>query len=192
MAHKYTDEQRVFIRQNIKGTYVADLTKQFNHKFGTDLSYGQVKAFVSNNKLTNGMDSRFKPGTVPPNKGKKGGCGGVETQFKKGQMPYNHAPVGTEVIRGDGYLWRKIKEPKTWKQVHRMIWEEAHGKIPQGHKLLFVDGDRMNITLDNLVLLTNAEALIMNKNSLIKIDPELTKVGVNIAKVIDKINKRKR
>jgi hypothetical protein len=39
--------------------------------------------------------------------------------------------------------------------LHRVVWEELHGPIPQGHKVCFRDGDFLNCAPDNLFLLTN-------------------------------------
>ena len=47
----------------------------------------------------------------------------------------------------------------------------------------------MNFDIDNLIAVSKAEMLILNNNNLRFEDKELTKVGVNIAKVIDKAKK---
>lgn len=61
-----------------------------------------------------------------------------------------------------------------------------------GHKVIFADRNKRNFDLDNLILVTDSEALIMNTNKLIYEDAELTKTGSLIAKVIDKTNKLKK
>ena len=43
-----------------------------------------------------------------------------------------------------------------------------------------------NFDIDNLILVSKAEMLILNKNKLIFEDKDFTKVGVNIAKLINK------
>lgn len=60
-----------------------------------------------------------------------------------------------------------------------------------GHKVIFADGNKRNFNINNLILVSNSEALIMNTNKLIYEDAELTKTGSLIAKVIDKTNKLK-
>ena len=60
-----------------------------------------------------------------------------------------------------------------------------------GHKVIFADGNKRNFNIDNLILVTNSEALIMNTNKLIYENAGLTKTGSLIAKVIDKTNKLK-
>lgn len=61
-----------------------------------------------------------------------------------------------------------------------------------GHKVIFADRNKRNFDLDNLILVTDSEALIMNTNKLIYEDAELTKTGTLVAKVIDKTNKLKK
>ena len=55
--------------------------------------------------------------------------------------------------------------------------------------LIFLDGNKQNIELSNLKLVSRAEDLIMNTNKLFTKDKELTNSGVLIAKVINKTNK---
>ena len=93
-----------------------------------------------------GTATRFKKGYVPANKGKHDPKYGYEpTQFKKGHRPKNAKPIGTESLRSDGYVWVKVSEPRTWREKHRIIWEEANGQIPKGHVVLFADGNRQKL-----------------------------------------------
>jgi hypothetical protein len=41
--------------------------------------------------------------------------------------------------------------------LHHLVWEEDNGPIPPGHKVCFRDGDRLNCSSNNLMLLTNDE-----------------------------------
>lgn len=59
-----------------------------------------------------------------------------------------------------------------------------------GHKVIFADQDKRNFDINNLILVTNSEALIMNKNKLIYENSQLTNTGSIIAKLIDKTNKK--
>ena len=139
----------------------------------------------------------FKKGNVPFNKGKKwadyvskkGQENSRKTTFKKGNIPHNHRPVGSERITKDGYTEIKIKEPNKWQLKNRYIYEKKYGKIPDGMNLIFLDGNKQNIELSNLKLVSRAEDLIMNTNKLFTKDKELTNSGVLIAKVINKTNK---
>lgn len=123
-----------------------------------------------------GRATQFQPGMTPWNKGQKGlpSTGRMkETQFRKGNKPHTWVPVGTEQVR-DGYLWRKVTDfggRHDWKQVHVMLWEEHNGPIQDGLILCFKDGNKRNIVMDNLELITRAER--MRRNTIHRYPPEL-------------------
>ena len=93
----------------------------------------------------------------------------------------------------DGIIY--VKTTEGWKRKHRLIYEECYGKIPKGHALIFLDGDKTNVTLENLKLVTKREQLYMNKNHMYSTNPEITEVNCTIAKLMCKkqelVNKRK-
>lgn len=121
-----------------------------------------------------GARSRFTPGHVPANKGLRrpgwspGRMG--ETQFKAGVLngvaAQRFKPIGsTRTI--DGYEYTKIAAvpgpwTRNWKHTHVLLWESAHGQLPTGHALVFRNGDRTDIRLDNLELITRAELMARN------------------------------
>ena len=115
--------------------------------------------------------------------------GANKTSFKKGTTPPQYRPVGSERINKEGYLEVKIADPNKWELKHRYIYKKYYGDIPKGHNVIFADTDKTNLNIDNLILVSKSEMLILNRNKLIYEDNELTKVGVNIAKVIDKVKK---
>lgn len=80
---------------------------------------------------------------------------GKESQgrpFKKGNRPWNTLPVGAERVSSAGFVQVKIAQPNRWMPKHLLIWEKAHGPLPSGHKIEFIDGDRQNVCLENLKL----------------------------------------
>lgn len=111
-----------------------------------------------------GAEFRFKKGQVPPNKGVKGISyeGSKPTQFKKGARPPNYRPVGTIRVV-DGYQEIKIAEGmRQWRQLHRVIWERLNGPIPKGYNLVFLDGNKENISIANLSLMSKADNMRRN------------------------------
>jgi hypothetical protein len=119
-----------------------------------------------------GAAFRFKPGHEPANKGlrRPGWSPGRmrETQFKRGTLNGFAAahvrPLGsTRLI--DGYVYRKVSDvpnvPHTvnWKPEHNLIWVIAHGPLPPGHVLKFKNGDRTDMRLDNLELISRRQLM---------------------------------
>lgn len=136
-----------------------------------------------------GSETRFKPGNVSNTNTAPMIEAGVATRFKKGQQPYNHVPVGTELVKHDGYLWVKVAEPNKWRQKHLLMWEEMTGAPPgPGMKVCFRDGNRKNVTPENLECITQTE--LTARNSIHRYPPELKEVIRLAAKVRRKINER--
>ena len=188
--HKWTDEEKEYLALIVKGSTYKEITKKMNDKFEYNFSEEQVKGMMYRNKLTTGTGGYFKKGSTPWNKGLKGYMGSNKTSFKKGTIPPNQVPIGTESITKGGYIKVKVGEPNKWKLKQRYIYEQRYGEIPNNYNIIFADGNKMNFDIDNLIAVSKSEMLILNNNNLRFEDKELTKVGVNIAKVIDKAKKR--
>lgn len=197
--HKFSEEQIQFIREIAPGKYTTEITEMFNKQFNLELKVSQIESCKRNHNIKSGIDSRFKKGNIPVNKGKKGSMSPEQykkcqaTMFKKGNIPANRRPIGSERLDKNGYILIKIQDghkTKNWTRKHRYLYEQAYGNVPKGYKVIFADGNNRNFDLENLILVSDAEELIMNRNKLFKKDTELTKAGVVVAKLLDKVNKR--
>ena len=128
-----------------------------------------------------GISFRFKKGHAPFNKGRKGWQAGgrsAETRFQKGHRPQTWAPIGTEVVDPDGYRKRKVRDDaplgfsrRNWKFLHVLLWEEAYGPVPRGYAVIFINGTRADVRLDNLALVSRAE--LMRLNTIHNLPPDL-------------------
>lgn len=188
--HKWTDEEKEYLASIVKGSTYKEITEKMNDKFEYNFSIEQTIGAMTRYKLTTGTGGYFKKGSTPWNKGLKGYMGANKTSFKKGTIPPNQVPIGTESITKGGYIKVKVGEPNKWKLKQRYVYEQYYGEIPKDCSVIFADRNIQNFDINNLVLVSKAEMLILNNNKLIFEDKELTKVGVNIAKVIDKTKKR--
>lgn len=197
MAHKYTQEEIQFLKEYAWGHSWKEITEEFNRRFNANCSVKAISGQLKRRGFKTGRTGRFESGLVSYNKGKKMSYEQYEkakpTMFKEGNVPHNTLPIGTEKMLADGYIWVKVdnvpraKKQVNWKQKHRMIWEEAHGPIPKGHVVIFLDGDRTNTVLDNLAMIPQKVLSRLNQGHLIFDDAEKTKVGVGIAEVLAKI-----
>ena len=194
--HRYSEEQKEFIITNNYGKYSKELAEMFNQHFNTNITAKEIAYFRKNNKLNSGLTGQFKKGNVPHNKDKKqveymsqeAIEKTKETRFKKGNKPKNYRPVGSERITKDGYIEVKVADPNKWETKNKIIYKQYFGDIPEGHKIIYADGNKLNNDINNLILVSNNEELIMNKYKLRTENIELTKTGYLIAKVIDKTN----
>lgn len=82
--------------------------------------------------------------------------------YEKGHRPDSWMPVGSEVENG-GYVYVKVSDipnvPQTenWKRKQVLIWEQANGPVPEGHNIIFLDGNRRNFDIGNLMLVSDSE-----------------------------------
>lgn len=185
-----TQEQDEFLHANYKGISNEELTEMFNERFNAKFTISQIKRYKARNKLDSGLTGQYKKGHTPINKGTKGmfNAGGNKTSFKKGIVPANRVPIGTEKERVDGYVWVKIGDGhgnKNWALKHVMVWEEVHGPVPKGSIVIFLDGDTHNFDIDNLRMISKATNARLNQSHLRYPDKELTSMGITIAEVIE-------
>lgn len=185
------EEELNYLKQIYKGRYVKDVTAMINEKFNANHNCREIENYKRTRGLRSGIDCRFKKGNIPYNAGTKGLRKANKGSFKKGNIPQNHRNVGEErFVRG--YWEIKVTEPNVWMSKGRYIWEQNYEKIPEGYIVTFLDGNTSNFDLNNLALISKNENRIMNTKKLRKSDAELTKVGVNIARVIAKTDELER
>jgi hypothetical protein len=116
--------------------------------------------------------SRFSKGYTPVNKGKKQEdfmspeaiARSVPTRFKKGNLPHNAKAPGYERLSEDGYILAKVAGKRKLVFKHRHVWEQHHGKIPEGYNVQFKDGDRQNCDIGNLYIISRSDQ-IKSQNS---------------------------
>lgn len=181
---RWTPPQIARLRQLYPSRPTKDVAKLVGHSVSScfkmaklhglkkDPAYlGATLRRLGNKLKESGKASRFSKGHTPANKGLRRPGWHVgrmrETQFKKGQKGHNWLPIGTEVFKTDGYLYRKMTDtgypPRDWKQVHRLLWEQHYGPIPPGYHVRFIDDDRRHVTISNLCLVSGADLATLNR-----------------------------
>ncbi|MFL0196442.1 HNH endonuclease signature motif containing protein [Clostridium sp. WILCCON 0269] len=193
VLHIWSEEEKEYLKQITPGHHYKEIQELMNKKFNLDFTMDQIKNAISRYKLNTGFTGQFKKGHIPANKGKTGMCaeGCKKTWFKKGSTPINHKPLGSERVNIYGYTEVKIAEPNKWRLKHQIIWEKYNGPIPKGHVVIFGNGDRGDFELDNLILVSKKQLLILNRNKLIQKDADLTRTAIIIADIHQKISERR-
>lgn len=130
-------------------------------------------------KLSQNTSNRFVKGQTAWNKGTKGVMkNGIQTQFKKGQVPHNIKPIG-HLSKSKKYV--TIKTESGYRPLHRVIWEQHYGAVPPKKYVTFKDGNTNNIDINNLELIDWQHHML--KNHTCKLPKELQEV-INIKKQI--------
>ena len=187
--HIWSDEEKQYLAEITPGRGYKEIQSMMSCKFGFDYTHHQIKGAITRNKLNTGRTGRFEKGRATWNKGTKGLTKANVTSFKKGQKSHNYKPVGSERITKDGYCEIKVSDTgRRWRPKHVLIYEKHHGKVPKGSAVIFLDGDKRNFDIDNLYLVTRSQLAMLNKNSLIQKDAELTKTAINVVDLMKKIS----
>ncbi len=160
----FTKEEQDFIKENVPGNTIFELTKKFNKRFNKHIKENQIKNYKKRNKLKSGINSKFV----------------------KNQKPHNYKPIGSEFINSDGYVMIKIADPNIWILKQRYVYEQLHGTIPEGYSVIFANQNKNDFSDDNLLLVENKDKLVAKNKHLIYENKELTKTGLLIAKLINK------
>jgi hypothetical protein len=196
-VHRYTQEEKEFIGCICEGLTVDEILEKFIERFGVNVTKKSIKGIMYRNNFKNhmqGFETRFKKEQEAWNKGKKGlQTGGEEGWFKKGNLPPTHKLVGSQSVE-EGTILIKIAEPNVWVKKHRYVWEQAHGPIPDGMVVRFADGNKMNVTLDNLLLVSRRVCTSVVKRGMEQEDPDLNVTAHKLAELdltIKDIKKRK-
>lgn len=185
--HRWTLEEEAVLRDEYADTLTRDLADRLGieeelvYRKAYRLGLKKSEAFHAgpdSGRLkpgtSKGASGRFQKGFKPWNTGKKGidvGGRSAETRFRQGHKPKTWVPVGTEIVDSDGYRKRKVRDdaPKgrayqNWKFVHVLLWEESNGPVPKGHAVVFTNGKRDDVRIDNLELVSRGE--LMRRNTI--------------------------
>lgn len=164
------------IGRPVDGVYrkAAEMGLTKSEAFNAGTLSGRIKRGRSDPRM---VATQFQRGLTPWNKGKHVVAGGrsAETRFKKGRLPQearNYCPIGSLRVNRDGHLEQKVTDDpsiypaRRWTPVYRLVWERAHGPIPEKHLVVFKPGMRTTvlelITVDRLECISKAENAARN------------------------------
>jgi len=155
---KYTEREKDII-QTFYPEHGAKGTKEILERCGFNRSIKGICHYASAHGLTCKHAGGFKVGSTPPNKGKKMTPEIYEkckiNFFKSGENHPLIKPVGTIAFQGGD--WRIKLETGKWVFYHRYLYEQTYGEIPAGHRIIFKDGDKNNVTIDNLLCVSESQ-----------------------------------
>jgi len=190
IRERFPHERTQAIADDLRLTYSQVANRAFSMGLKKSEEFKKSDLSGRSNLIKGGIAHRYQKGQIPHNKGKKMSddiynlC--KPTMFKKGNRPANWKPDGTIVQRADKtgriYLYYKVKDSH-WVLYHRKVWEDHNGPIPDGCIITFIDGNKENIDINNLQMITKADNARRNNyhrypkelQSLIKLKNQLIK-----------------
>ena len=162
------NDMHKYLLSIVKGRSCQEVADMMNKKYKTTFT----KDFIQNYKCRHHIRSDY------------------DCRFKKDHIPVVTKDVYSERMDVDGYLIIKTPSGK-WERKARYIWEETNGKIPDSYKLIYLDGDRGNVDINNLAIIKRSDACVMAKFQLYSKDKDLNKLGMNLAILKSKLNEVK-
>ena len=193
-----------FVRDNSWGVSSKEMAKMVNERFGTSFTPGMMKQVRQRHGIRSGCTGWYQKGHPPGNKGLRQedymSPEAIEktraTRFKKGDRPPNELPVGSVVVNSYGYKLRKRRMEgalwERWEFLHKAVWEERNGPVPEGMVVTFKDSDRLNCDIDNLILVTRGENAALTRLGYRFEDPDLTETGLNALRLKNKVRELRR
>ena len=167
--HHYTEAEKQFLRDNIQSLTYCELTKAFNSRFGTSLN----ECSISDVCLKRMGIKRDHP-----------------SKFPKGRKSFVYScPIGAERTVGEqtfvkvsdvpnvGRTPSKGNDPN-WKEKQFIVYEQAHGAIPDNKLIVFLDKDRKNFDIENLYCVDRKVNFMMAKNGWYSTDREITLTAI--------------
>lgn len=170
-----TDEQLEYLKENYKGRTTQELVDLMNKQFGTNFTVKQLQTFKKHNGFVSGVDTRFKKGIL--------------NEYNKDKLK----DVGdTFISKKDGYHYVKLDNGK-WVRKHRYIYEQTHDiKLPSNVSVVFLDGDKNNLDIDNLKAVNMRTKLVAKNKHLFTSDKETTETGLLVSELILKTFDKKK
>lgn len=205
MARHYPQGMFEYIRDNSWGVSSKEMAERVKELFGVEMTPTCMKQFRQRHGIKSGVTGWYQKGHEPGTKGKtlEEICKGDpeklarvrSTQFKKGDRPVNEMQIG-DITVVNGYKLRKKsmtgKQWERWEFLHRAVWIEHNGPIPEGMVVTFRDSNPMNCNLSNLMLITKGQNVVMTRKGYRSGDPDITETGAALAALEITVNKKKR
>lgn len=161
----WTKEQVRYLRLNYKTKGDVEITEVFNDRWHKDK--GWTKKHIEKKRRQLGLhrtqeqiDKIFRRNVK---------AGRMKYCAEKRWAKTGQAPEGTirywrnrRTEEGYDYEYPVVKVGQRWRAWKRWAWEQHYGEIPKGMNVVFKDGNNRNLTIKNLVLMTDAQLAKMS------------------------------
>ena len=209
----WTPDKVEWFRAFVPGHTEREISAEHERLYGTPLTDGQIGNAKSKFGVRSGTTGgRFKEGCAG------GFCSeehrarfleaGRATRFKKGEVhvaPSRERPVGFERVDKHGFTWVKVRDSRVdgiqrqekghhnenYRMKHHIVYEQAHGPIPEGCNVVFADRDMTNFDPANLVAVPRDLWAVVKRKGVGYHDAETLAAAVNLARLERKLHAKR-
>jgi hypothetical protein len=154
----WTDEQIDFLKRHYKLIGDVELAEIFGKKWHKDK--GWTKKHIEKKRRYMKLKRTRKQQLAIHKRNKDNGrfkiCS-VKMWDKRGRAPEGSIKMWRREFANSNEFVAHIKVNGRYVHWNRWIWEMTYGPVPEGMNVVFKDGNNMNLSLDNLELISNGE-----------------------------------
>ena len=197
----FNEEQKQWFLENQEYKQAIQVADEMNQIFGLSLSAKQIREYRKSHRIKSNFNSSLLK-TIDNKWNKKTLEQMQNTMFKVNRSPHNTSAVGTvKKIRIGTYDYWMVKvddkpyaaKKENWIQLHRLLYQIYHScKLNEEDVIIFADGNRDNVSENNLVKISKATRMRMNNLNRITDNSDVTKSYVNLTNLELAISKKKR
>lgn len=171
--HRYTEEERDWLKENVPKLTVDEAARLFNERFGTSITPGALKAYglaFLNVKRTKEMTLMHRREI---NKR-------IFTRFHVGDISV-HVRGGrpTKVMM----VGRDSAGKARWEPYAKFLWEQENGPLPKGYRLIPLNNDGTDCRLENWYLARADVMALMARNQWYSTNPDVTMTAIKLCEL---------
>lgn len=167
----YSDEENMWIIDNINNYTYEDLSKEFNKKFGRSTTSRAMQTYC-HRKLNTGKENPALWSAA------------------------NRKPIGHIITLSGGYIYVKVKDyipehgvkrkvSEMYESLARVKWKEYHGReVPEDCQIIYLDSDKNNFSEDNLYCIKKKYLVYMIRNHWFSEIPEVTMTAIKYCELM--------
>lgn len=165
MGKIYTEEQKIWLKDNINNYTYPELSVIFNNKFNTNISAHSLKMLCLRNNI------------------------------RKENSTHEENPIGHEFVNENGTVFVKVRNLEDfdddvikgyrnrakrfcYETKQRVIWKNHYGEIPDGCHIIFLNGNNRDYRIENLYCIKEKYLPYMNRNHWFSNDPNITLTAI--------------
>lgn len=111
---------------------------------------------------------------------------GINYKYEKPNKAHSNksTPVGVIVRKTDGDMLKVKVDNHKWEYLQRKIYEDYYNtKLPDDVYVIFLNQDKRDFSIDNLMPISRRTSAIMSKNGLFSSNEDITKLGILTAEL---------